>query len=96
MRDYVHLHPARARLLNPTQALGGYRWSSRPVYLKRAGQRWPFTAQKVAIAVRLRAETVVSVQWIAERMQMGAARYVHHLLYRRRKAKGTGITNIKN
>jgi hypothetical protein len=45
-------------------------------------------AQKVAIAVRLRAESAVTVQWITERLQMGAAGYVHHLLYRQRKAKG--------
>ncbi len=43
---------------------------------------------KVTMAVRLRAETAVTVKWIAHRLQMGAPGYVNHLLYRRRKAKG--------
>jgi putative transposase len=38
--DYVHLNPARARLLKPEQALRDYRWSSWSEYLKRPGQRW--------------------------------------------------------
>jgi len=51
-------------------------------------QRAKGNAQKVAIAVRLRAETAVTVQWMAERLQMGAPGYVHHLLDRQRKAEG--------
>jgi hypothetical protein len=43
----------------------------------------------VAIAARLRAETAVTVKWIAERLRMGAPGYVNHLLYHQRKAKGT-------
>jgi putative transposase len=38
--DYVHLNPARARLLEPAQPLRSYRWSSWPEYLKPPGQRW--------------------------------------------------------
>ena len=45
-------------------------------------------AQKVAMAVRLRAETAVTVKWIAERLRMGAPGYVNYLLYHRRKEKG--------
>jgi hypothetical protein len=37
--DYVHLNPARAKLLKPEQALRAYRWSSWPAYLKPPGQR---------------------------------------------------------
>jgi REP element-mobilizing transposase RayT len=44
-------------------------------------------AVKVALAARLRRETVVPVKWIAERLRMGAPGYVHHLLYRRRKTQ---------
>ncbi|HEX5400420.1 MAG TPA: transposase [Verrucomicrobiae bacterium] len=40
--DYVHLNPARAKLLTPAQPLGAYRWSSWPEYLKRPGKRWPW------------------------------------------------------
>jgi hypothetical protein len=42
-------------------------------------------AGKVAMAERLRAETEVTVKWIAERLQMGTAGHVNHLLYQRRK-----------
>jgi REP element-mobilizing transposase RayT len=37
--DYVHLNPARARLLEPEPALRTDRWSSWPEKLKRPGQR---------------------------------------------------------
>jgi REP element-mobilizing transposase RayT len=189
--DYVHLNPARAKLLRPEQPLRAYRWSSWPEYLKRPGKRWPWLrvdrllgenripldsaagrrqleavleerraeetgadykrvrrgwclgdeafrkellgqmkerlgaehygaerqetaaaqaegivreelkhwrwreedlgrrakgdAVKVALAARLRAETVMTVKWIAERLQMGSPGYVNLLLYRRRK-----------
>jgi len=37
--DYVHLNPARAKLLKPEGRLSGYRWSSWPEYLKSPGKR---------------------------------------------------------
>jgi putative transposase len=189
--DYVHLNPARAKLLKPEQALRGYRWSSWPEYLKAPSKRWVWlrvervlgeyripkdsaagrreleravearraaetgadykairrgwcygtnefrqelldqmaerlgaehygterleTAEtkaeriiaaelkrrkwreedlagrakgdlgKVKIAARVRVETVVTVAWIAERLQMGTAGYVNNRLYRWRK-----------
>lgn len=191
--DYVHLNPARAKLLGAEQALRGYAWSSWAEYLKSPGKRWKWLrvdrllgeyciakdsvagrreleraleerraaetgadykkvrrgwclgskafrkellgqmkeqlgaehygaerqetveehAQgvvaaelkrrhwdeselerrakgdtgKVAMAARLRAETEVTVKWIAERLQMGTPGYVNHLLYRRGKRK---------
>ena len=200
--DYVHLNPARAKLLKPEQALREYAWSSWPEYLKRPAQRWPWLrvdrllgeyrlpqdsaagrraleaaleqrraaetgaeykrlrrgwclgdeafrkellgqmqerlgaehygeerqetaearaegmvlaelkrrrwteaelgrrakgdAGKVAMAARLRAESAVTVRWIAERLRMGAPGYVNHLLYRWRKARKGGYDNIKN
>ena len=51
------------------------------------GRRAKGDEQKVVIAVRLRAETAVTVKWIAERLQMGEPGYVNHLLYRRRRAE---------
>jgi hypothetical protein len=51
---------------------------------------------KVALAVRLRAETTMTVNWIAERLRMGSPGYASHLLYRHRKAKGKKHANIKN
>jgi REP element-mobilizing transposase RayT len=190
--DYVHLNPARARLLTSQTSLGAYRWSSWPEYLKPPGKRWPWlrvdrllgeygipkdspsgrrrletaleerraeedgldykglrrgwcfggetfreellaqmqerigpehygaarqeTAEaraervvrkelkrlkwreadlnrrakgdpgKVSIAMRLRAETVMTVKWIAERLRMGTTGHANHLLYQHRKA----------
>jgi REP element-mobilizing transposase RayT len=37
--DYVHLNPARAKLLTPDQPLSTYRWRSWPEYLKSPAQR---------------------------------------------------------
>ena len=38
--DYVHLNPARAKLLRPEQRLREYRWSSWPEYLRSPARRW--------------------------------------------------------
>ena len=43
---------------------------------------------KVALAARLRAETTMTLGWIAERLAMGTRGYLNHLLYRRRKLCG--------
>ena len=43
---------------------------------------------KVALAARLRAETTMTVGWIAERLGMGSRGYLNHLLYRQRKSSG--------
>jgi REP-associated tyrosine transposase len=56
------------------------RWGEQELKARAKGD-----AVKVAISVRLRAETTVTVAWMAERLQMGAPGYVNHLLYRRRK-----------
>ena len=40
--EYVHLNPARARLLMPDQPLRDYAWSSYPEYLKPPRRRWPW------------------------------------------------------
>ena len=45
-------------------------------------------AAKVALAARLRAESTMTVGWIAERLGMGTRGYLNHLLYRRRKSGG--------
>ena len=37
--EYVHLNPARAKLLSPEQPLREYRWSSWPEYLRSPGKR---------------------------------------------------------
>ena len=40
-----------------------------------------------ALAGRLRAETTLTVGWIAERLAMGTRGYANHLLYQDRKSK---------
>jgi len=42
--------------------------------------------EKVKMALRLRRESIMTLKWIAERLQMGAPGYVNLLLYRQRKA----------
>jgi hypothetical protein len=51
------------------------------------GQRKKGDVEKVKIAVRLREETLVTVAWIAERLQMGSVANVNTLLYRWRQGK---------
>jgi hypothetical protein len=43
---------------------------------------------KLALAARLRAETTMTVGWIAERLAMGTRGYLKHLLYGRRNLGG--------
>jgi hypothetical protein len=43
---------------------------------------------KVALAARLRAETMIMVRWIAEHLSMGTRGYLNRLLYRQRKLGG--------
>jgi hypothetical protein len=43
---------------------------------------------KVALVARLRAETTMTVGWIAERLTLGTRAYLNHILYCRRKLCG--------
>jgi len=47
---------------------------------------------KVKVALRLRAETVQTVEWIANRLHMGSRAYAHHLLWRAGQGDGPGNT----
>jgi hypothetical protein len=49
------------------------------------GRRAKGDAGKGALAVRLRAETVMTVPWIAERLHRGSPGCVHLVLSRQRK-----------
>ncbi len=62
------------------------------------GRRAKGDAVKVALATRLRRETVMTVGWIAQRLQMGSPGYVNHLLYCGRKGDRNGgpYYKIKN
>lgn len=57
------------------------RWKEADLQVRAKGN-----AEKVALAARLRAETTLTVGWIAERLGMGTRGHLNHLLYRWRKA----------
>ena len=146
--DYVHLNPARAKLVSVEQALKSFAWSSwpacvlapskRPAWLRvdRLLGEWGIPKDSPAGRQRLeqaleerrgaeegeefkairrgwclgeetfrqdllaqmservgaehygeeRAETTLTVGWIAERLGMGTRGHLNHLLYRRRKS----------
>ena|SRR5436190_2082373 len=56
------------------------KWTDAELAKRAKGDR-----SKVKIAARLREETVVTVKWIAERLQMGTTGYVNNRQYRWRK-----------
>jgi hypothetical protein len=64
------------------------RWGLADLQTRRKGH-----PAKVALAAHLRAETTLTVGWIAERLSMGTRGYLNHLLYRHRRQ---GVANIKN
>jgi D-lyxose ketol-isomerase len=51
------------------------------------GDRKKGDPEKLKIAVRLRNETLMTVAWIAERLQMGSVANVNTLLYHWRQGK---------
>ena len=57
-------------------------WSEDDLGTRRKGDRG-----KVKLAARLRAETTMTVKWIAQRLQMGTWTLVNHLLYWHRQQK---------
>ena len=59
------------------------RWKEAALWTRPKGD-----AAKVSLAARLRAETTLTVGWIAERLRMGSRGYLNHLLYRQKKSGG--------
>ena len=51
---------------------------------------------QVVLAARSRAETTMTVGWIAERLAMDTRGYLNPLLYRRRKLDGEKIISRTN
>ena len=77
--DYVHLNPARARLVKPDQPLRSYRWSSWPEYLKSPKGRWEW----------LRVDRVLGEAGIARDSPAGR-RELERQLEARRGEEGAG------
>ena len=65
------------------EELKGRRWKEAELRTRPTGD-----GEKVAFAARLRAETTMTVSWIAERLGMGSRGHLNHLLYRQRKSGG--------
>jgi putative transposase len=63
-----------------TEELKRRRWNEQSLSARRKGD-----AGKVTIAQRLRSETTVTLEWIAERLQMGTRTHLAHLLYWKRR-----------
>ena len=83
--DYVHLNPARARLVKPEQPLRTYRWSSWPEYLKSPGQRWAW----------LRVERLLGECGIAQDNGAGRRRLEAALEARRGAEEGEAFEAIR-
>ncbi len=58
------------------------KWNETALAQRRKGDKG-----KVAIALRLRAESTVTLAWIAERLRMGTATHLAHLLYWHRRER---------
>jgi hypothetical protein len=63
------------------EELGRRGWPEAELRMRRKGD-----PAKVALAARLRAETTLTVGWIAERLAMGTRSHLNHLLCRRRES----------
>lgn len=72
--DYVHLNPARAKLLAPEQALREYRWSSWPEYLRRPGKRpeW-LRADRLLGEYRIPRDSVAGRRYLEECLEQRRA-----------------------
>ncbi len=70
----------RAKLL-VREVLEAMGWTEKEFSRRAKGDKG-----KVRLVWQLRAETTMTLGWIARRLQMGTGGYVNHLLYQRRKA----------
>jgi hypothetical protein len=86
--DYVHLNPARAKVLKAAEPLSAFAWSSFPRWseadLKARRKGEP---RKVELAWELRSQTTMPLAWIAERLNMGTRGHLAWLLQQRGKSR---------
>jgi REP element-mobilizing transposase RayT len=64
------------------EELGRRKWTDQHLAMERKGH-----PTKIAIAQRLRAETTMTLEWIAQRLQMGTKTHLAHLLYWEKQEK---------
>ncbi len=84
--DYVHLNPARARLLQPGQKLREFRWSSFPEYLKPPLARPPW----------LRVDRLLGEHGIQRDSPAGRAEFEKRLELRRASEEGQMLQSSMN
>jgi REP element-mobilizing transposase RayT len=79
-----------ARIIN--EELRRAVWSEADLKLRKKGH-----PAKIRMALRLRAETTVTLQWIAARLRMGSTGHVSHLLYwqQRAEAENSTLADVK-
>jgi len=75
-----HLHGAVQPAAQSCEDLG---WTEAELGARRRGE-----GAKLELAVQLRAETTMTLQWIAARLQMGTGASLSNLLSAQRRAKG--------
>ncbi len=83
--DYVHLNPARAKLIAEGEPLRAYRWSSWPEYVKPASERWPW----------LKVERLLGEYRIAKDSPAGRRRLEEALEDRRGAEEGGAFASVR-
>ncbi|HWY31612.1 MAG TPA: transposase [Candidatus Acidoferrum sp.] len=106
--DYVHLNPARAKLLDAGQKLSRYRWSSYPAYLvpRRKRPRWlrvdrllgehglpcdtKAARREFALRIELRRATENDADWkpVRRGWYLGSKQFRKELLKQMRSSRG--------
>jgi len=83
--DYVHLNPARARLIAPQAKLESFPWSSYPAYLKPPGQRSQW----------LRVDRVLGEKGIARDSAAGRREFARQTEQRRREERTSDYDSLR-
>jgi REP element-mobilizing transposase RayT len=83
--EYVHLNPVRAQLLQPTEPLQAYRWSSYPAYLEQNRRRPAW----------LQVERVLGVMGIPKESSAGRKQFERLMEERRREENPEDYAGIR-
>jgi REP element-mobilizing transposase RayT len=83
--DYVHLNPARAKLIAPAAGLESFGWSSYPAYLKPARQRPKW----------LRVDRLLGEKGIARDSAAGRKQFARQMEGRRRQEVGAEDDSVR-
>jgi len=83
--DYVHLNPARAKVISPGSRLENFGWSSYPMYLRPAGQRPPW----------LRVDRLLGEKGIGRDSAAGRREFSRQMESRRRQEDGAEFDGVR-